>query len=166
LTADYERSNFSVSQAVWNDTAPANIKTITSPSSSNVSVKSSGLGAGAIAGIVVGVVLLLIFAAAVVFFLWRRKRQSSKNTVELDAEGEKNNAAFPSEGGIPADDKKHASTELDALDVSRHELSGIPQSPMEMEGGSNAVAELASSARVHELYGDDLSRYSELRSES
>jgi hypothetical protein len=166
LTADYERGNFSVSQAIWNDTAPADIKPILSPSTTKTPAKSSKLSAGAIAGIVIGAVVLLLAVAAAVYF-WRRKRQARSRAVELEAESAKANQTVPSEGGVPpTEDKKTAWAELDGIDGSRHEVSGAGLQPVEMEGGEGTPVELSGRNRVHELYGDDLGRYSELGSGS
>jgi hypothetical protein len=166
LTADYERGNFSVSQAIWNDTAPADIKPIISPSSSNTITKPSKLSAGAIAGIVIGAVVLLLAAGAAAAYLWRRKRQTRNRAAELEAESAKANPVVSSKEEAPEGDKKLPWAELDGIDGSRHEVSGAGRLPAEMDGGVGTPVELGGSTRVHELYGDDLGRYSELGGES
>lgn len=82
LIVDYERANFSISQAVFPDPLPAaNIVTITpgsnSTSNQQTTTSSSSLGTAAIAGIAAGgAALLLIIGLA--FFFFHRKRSSKK----------------------------------------------------------------------------------------
>lgn len=82
LIVDYERSNFSISPAVFSDTAPTNLVAIPSINQtlpSNIikteQPTSKSISTGAIAGIVVAVVLLLSLAAIGAFFLVRRRRK-------------------------------------------------------------------------------------------
>jgi hypothetical protein len=78
LIVDYERANFTVSQAVFPDPLPAaNIVTITSKSSvPNTPKAKSGLGTGAIAGIAVGAAAILLLA--IFAFLFSRRRKTAK----------------------------------------------------------------------------------------
>ncbi|MCJ1392760.1 hypothetical protein MMC18_005631 [Xylographa bjoerkii] len=86
LIADYERSNFSVSQAVFEDSYTENIVAITTPSQSTSSLTSSpnndgttnstssGLSSGVIAGIAVGgIVIVLLLTLGILVCLRRRK---------------------------------------------------------------------------------------------
>ena len=108
LSADYERKVFNVSACVWNEGADESIVAITSkdavsdpvtsgsPSSSSTpgasaSDPKSGLGGGAIAGIVVGAVAALVLAALLAFCILRKRRKwmaqgfkNSANTPETD----------------------------------------------------------------------------------
>lgn len=93
VIADYERSNFSVHQAVFNSSAPAQqIVTIYDPEENTLtpstekkaqSDSGSVLGTPAIVGIAVGVgILALIFI--IVGFIWYRRRR--RTTPELDGQ--------------------------------------------------------------------------------
>jgi hypothetical protein len=78
LIVDYERANFSISQAAFPDPLPAaNIIPITSKAglanSPSSSTKASGLATGAIVGIAIGVAIL-IFAAVFALFFYRRRK--------------------------------------------------------------------------------------------
>jgi len=102
LTVDYERRNFSISQATFVDGAASTITTILSPSliseiadnptststdTSTVTAApgtSGGLAAGAIAGIVIGAIALL--ALCVGAFLWRRRRAALKSPYTVTTE--------------------------------------------------------------------------------
>jgi hypothetical protein len=97
LTVDYERRNFSISQATFVDGAASTVISILPPSLTSKSADnptstgtstgtstvtaapgtSSGLAPGAIAGIVIGAVALLALCAGA--FLWRRRRAAVKS---------------------------------------------------------------------------------------
>jgi Eukaryotic aspartyl protease len=148
LTVDYERRNFSLSQAIWNDTAPADIIAIRSPSSATVPLsKSSPLSPGAIAGIAIGAVIILLAALAMLFVFRKRKTR----VAELEATSALPKVALVSEGGV-IEDRKDVWAEMDGVDGARHEI----------DNGAPVAVELNGRSRVHELYGDDLGRYSEL----
>ncbi len=82
LIVDYERANFTIAPAVFPDPLPAaNVVTITSPNDKAKGSTSSGLGAGAIAGIVIAAVVLI--GLAIIGAIWFRKRRSSTKRHEL-----------------------------------------------------------------------------------
>lgn len=86
LIVDYERANFTVAQATFPDPLPAaQVVTIHPPTGdkTNNGSSSSSLGAGAIAGIVVGVVVFLALLGLAAFFL--RKRRQNTRKYELAA---------------------------------------------------------------------------------
>lgn len=81
LTVDYERGNFSVSQNVWQDGAAQQISAILSPTYAKSAgpSKNSGskpIGAGAIAGAVIGSIAVLLIAGSIWYFISRSKRQT------------------------------------------------------------------------------------------
>jgi hypothetical protein len=96
VIADYERSNFSIHQALFKNPMPAqNIVTITTPlkasngttgTNSSAAQGRSGLSTPAVAGIAVGGAVLLIVFALVGFFLYRRRRRRRRRSEvhELD----------------------------------------------------------------------------------
>ena len=80
LIVDYERQNFSISQAVWPDPLPPpQIEIITSLDSTSATSTSTpakqGLSTGAIAGVAVGGAAALILIAVGAFIFFRRRRQ-------------------------------------------------------------------------------------------
>lgn len=98
LVVDYERRNFSISQATFSNPMPAeHIITINSPSTSTGS--SSGLGTGAIAGIAVGgAAAVIIVALALFFFLFRRRRREKARLAELENTQKNASASDASKG--------------------------------------------------------------------
>ncbi|USP81182.1 uncharacterized protein yc1106_08456 [Curvularia clavata] len=82
LIVDYERSNFTVAQAVFpNPLPPAQVMTIVSPSESPADhSSSSGLSTGAIVGIAIGAVAGILVAALALFLMFCRKRRAKKQS--------------------------------------------------------------------------------------
>ena len=80
ITVDYERSNFSIAPTFYSQPMPnQNLVTIFNKTYTGIphaQSSDSGLGAGAIAGIVIGIVLAFIIAGAGAFFWWRRRRNA------------------------------------------------------------------------------------------
>ncbi|KAF2465853.1 acid protease, partial [Lindgomyces ingoldianus] len=125
LIVDYERANFSISQAVFPDPLPAaKVVTIAPPSSTSKSPSSSNkspLGTGAIAGIAAGgaVLLLIVIAGAIILY---RRRKGSRKKYELA------NTQISEAGS------DHA--------AAAHKSSAIPSNPQEL--GGTPLTELAS----------------------
>lgn len=91
VIADYERSNFSVHQALFKSPMPQqNIVTITTPSkdsgngtegtNGSTDQGPSGLATSAIVGIVVGSVAFVLILALLGFLFWRRRRRAQSQT--------------------------------------------------------------------------------------
>lgn len=79
LIVDYERANFTLAAATFPDPLPAaSIITINSLDDKDTNADSSALGTGAIAGIVVGVVILLALLALAAFFIIRKRRRNTQ----------------------------------------------------------------------------------------
>ncbi|OCL08205.1 acid protease [Glonium stellatum] len=97
VIADYERSNFSVHQALFQSPMPAQnivvIPAVGIPSNTTVThAKHTSLSTGAIAGIVIGgvIAIFLLIALGVYYFRSRRRRGMTNNPViELEATAEK-----------------------------------------------------------------------------
>ena len=100
MIVDFERSNFSISQAVYDAKTPSHVVAIqptsspgsTGPSSTGPAVPSSnggshGLAGGAIAGIVVALILAALIAAGISFYCLRRRRKNRKDVAELPGNG-------------------------------------------------------------------------------
>ena len=82
LIVNYEQSNFSVSQNIWEENTPSQILSIdaaniTTPTKINQvqQTTSKSISTGAIIGIAVPVVALIIVAAIAIFFFIRRQRR-------------------------------------------------------------------------------------------
>jgi hypothetical protein len=170
LTVDYERNNFSVSQARFalDSLTNQNIVAITRPKNSTlagpigVSDGSSGLGKGAIAGIAVGAVLVIALIVGIFFYIRRHKSKSdgSESSVEKpDKKTQRRKGKFlykllggPSE--IPpnemAGDKYHPTEVPAGPENSRFELVG--SIPIELPGSDP-------SSYQSTKYGPHLSAY-------
>jgi hypothetical protein len=146
LITDYERSNFSVWPVKWDQNAKSSIVAIrsindtSSPNNSNgggpnnpsspSGNNKSGIGAGAIAGIVVGVVVLALLAL-LIWWLQRTGRLAlslklkKKRSFELDGANTLPSTAGDQEAGTPAaaGDKKVDGIDGGHLDSGEiHEL--------------------------------------------
>jgi hypothetical protein len=127
IVVDYERQNFTVAPAIFSDSAPnPSLVTIFNTSYTGLPVPSEsgsggGLSAGAIAGIVVGIVGAFLIAAICVFFWWRKRRAAKKP---------KENTEKPSEI-----DTTFAGTEIKYRRVSELTGSEAPHSPKDPATG-------------------------------
>lgn len=97
LLVDFENSNFSISQSVFNPGTPSHIVAVVptnstgtsspNPASSNVVVTSGngshGLATGAIAGIAIAIVLIALLSSLAGLFCVRRRRRSQRKPAEL-----------------------------------------------------------------------------------
>lgn len=92
LIVDYERSNFSISQSLFEANNPEQLVALPPAGNSTTDVSdtaSSSLSLGAIIGIVIGAVALLIVAGVAAFFiLRRRKRRRQAQEAEVKRAGE------------------------------------------------------------------------------
>lgn len=153
LIVDYDRANFSVSQAVFNEGAPQQLVAITPPAipSNTTPIEDSNnqtqhLSAAAIAGIVVGVVLVIVLA---VFLIIRRHRgklvqQKAKDAAEVLA-------------------MQHQQHELEALKMEVMELDAKHKAEMDGQGvlfmaDGTPIYEMAGAAFVHEMAAVEPSR--------
>ncbi|KAF2027551.1 acid protease [Setomelanomma holmii] len=152
LIVDYERANFTVSQAVFPDPLPAaNVVTIMSGSKSNTdSDSSSGLGTGAIVGIAVGLAVL-IFLAVFAIFVFRRRR-TPKQTYELannqvsdagSAQNLHNSSPMKSQG--PSELSGTPLTELASPHVAHSQYPSDHKAPISI---NNTPAELHAESRT------------------
>ncbi|CAN9396433.1 unnamed protein product [Alternaria alternata] len=154
IVVDYHQYNFTVAPAVFSDPMPSpSLVTIfdgtftglPGPSDSD---SGGGLSAGAIAGIVVGIVGAFIIVAIGVFFLWRKRRQAKKEKAKQEAEK-------PSEI-----DTTYAGTEIKYRRISELTGSETLQSPKDSTTGYyNAdhksippISELSPESTPAELY--------------
>lgn len=169
ITVDYERGRFNVSQALWNDNAPADVQAIASvasagsasgsgstDTSSNSSGGSSGLSTGSIAGIAVGGAIIILTLIAL-FFILRRRKAKKQNPYPTDGLQEMDSAAaMPKElDDKPADDseKKRMSeladtkrplSELEAEYMRQDHFNVKIDEIVEMEGGADGAQEMES----------------------
>ena len=85
LTVDYERNNFSLSQAIFSQDALTNIQlvdilSVNSTSPVPAAAASSSLSTGAIAGIAIGAVCLIVIVLGTIIILIIRKRRASSRS--------------------------------------------------------------------------------------
>jgi len=129
VIADYDSSTFTVAPCTWQSDMTAQIHAILPPGG-NIKSPSSSFPAGAIAGVVVGVVVLVALIGLAIFFLRRRRskarRQSEASRLEAEKARQAEVDAHESKPFIPAVAAPHySSNELDG-DREIHEL-GLPK---------------------------------------
>ncbi|KAK5131495.1 hypothetical protein LTR08_000889 [Meristemomyces frigidus] len=148
IIADYERRNFSISQAVFPSASePQQLVAILPPGSTLKDKGSSVLSGGAIAGIVIGAVIVLSLILAVLF--WRHCQQKQRLAVP---------STLP---GRDAKEDRLASTallprsELEDQATGRYEMDQINEFRPELGGESEAHEEEGvhdlGGARAHEM---------------
>lgn len=111
LVVDWERGNFSVSQARHQ---VIERKIVPIRSASDEPTKHSGLSPGIIAGVVVAISVAVIIVAAAGYFFWRRKRAQAA-TLRQDA-------AAP----YPDEKKDHGAIELSGIGTPVAEAYSVP----------------------------------------
>ena len=91
LIVNYEQSNFSVSQNIWDENAPSQILSIDAANTTTPTkitkvqqTTSKSISTGAIIGIAVPVVALIIVAAIAIFFFIRRRRRRRREKEERE----------------------------------------------------------------------------------
>jgi hypothetical protein len=155
VIADYERANFSVHQAIFKATMPAqSIVPILSPglqnSTSNAQNSSSPLAPGAIAGISIGAVAILLLFAGALFYVLRRRTNARTGQPLAELAG-KGRSPDPRNGG-----GTHYGQEL--MSEQKHELDG-PQVVQELGSTVKLPAMLSDDAaggNVHEMPGNEI----------
>ena len=169
IIVDYERSNFSVHQAIFKEPNPSQIVTIhsTSYTAANSSTTHGGhqrLDHGGIVGLAIGVVAFVATIVAIVTFMYRRKgahpqtaSASPETQVEVVAAGV---------NGEPDTLGNQWCPELEHVVHGPQELSGDSRHKIELQGclaiseiGNNMrdeVHEVASQAEPQELDGGAL----------
>ncbi|KAK0966962.1 hypothetical protein LTR91_009537 [Friedmanniomyces endolithicus] len=87
LIVDYERQNFTIAPCAYDNFNPSNadIRTILSPDTVLPNSRRSRFPTGAIAGVIVGIVILIAALAAILWFLRRRKHTEKRRVAELEA---------------------------------------------------------------------------------
>lgn len=153
LIVDYERANFTIAPATWPDPLPAaNLVTI-KPLGAGETNESSSLSAGAIAGIVIGIVVVMALLGAAAFFLWRKRRQTTqkyelaateKDTGSDTHVGGSNNASMKAQlplppqemGGTPLTEL--ASPAVMAFPTTHKRAISVNREPVELSGESVA----------------------------
>ncbi|KAJ9643450.1 hypothetical protein H2199_004129 [Coniosporium tulheliwenetii] len=166
ITVDHERSNFSVSQCVWEYGAAQDIVAIPSLERSSTAADgtpggqstSSSLSTGAIVGIAVGAAAATALIALLIFFLWWRRRKQ-KPKPEDEASSDDSSTSEPAEPPEEQTPNVYPKAELDATHVPRHEIDstskldrapdgvgtpGTPASPYpsEVEAAQKVVFEM------------------------
>ncbi|KAL9113788.1 MAG: hypothetical protein Q9227_002233 [Pyrenula ochraceoflavens] len=152
LAVDYERNNFSLSQAVFTLSEPStmNLVPVTRPPNSIFpgppSMNSSGLSTGAKAGIGAGVAVVVIIAALILAILLIRRRNSRKfvsgketaSTTEFDRPPSflRRLLGSPSTSSRASRPSTHVS-ELQASERHPTELTGDRHHPVEIPSDRN-----------------------------
>jgi hypothetical protein len=171
LIADYQRGNFTLAQASFENAGQENIVAIEPPPASGTSlatpISSKGLSAGAIAGIVIGAVFVLALAGILLWYLsWNkrqkpgRSRKDSPETVTVLP----NKQEQAKEGTAPKPELPfgHAVAEVPDSRPSPHELAAPKPLGPEVEGDlgrarsrPGRVEMVADEGWAHELPGSE-----------
>ncbi|KAL8871203.1 MAG: hypothetical protein Q9174_002913 [Haloplaca sp. 1 TL-2023] len=171
LTVDYERKNFSVSQAAFVEGATSKLMPILSPDAVSANATSSGQGSSALptpvmAGIIVGIVAfcLLVIGATVTFF-WKRRRarmrlaaqqaqETSKEEQYQKPELDSTSTIPPGELNAEFGDGKYRPPEVEGSPGPRGDVAEAEgqHGGTEMEGTKGGV-EMAGSGGVAEMDG-------------
>ena len=166
LFVDFDNSNFTISQATFDPKTPSHIVAVQSSNSTSTAPSnpistgvtkttgnsSSGISAGAIAGIVVVVVLLAI-GALVGFWFYRRRKNKNQQRIDSPAEGplpEKPIVVDDSKDDEPMEGPSSDSKEATGMGVSTAE---VPQSPPPSEIGGDEFYPPGSPRKPLELPG-------------
>ncbi|KAK5712070.1 hypothetical protein LTR15_012139 [Elasticomyces elasticus] len=134
IVADYDRKNFSVSQALFPPASVARkLTTICAPGNEAACKQSDkALGTGGIAGIVVGCVAFLgLLAASLEWLLWKRRKAHAKTRGSLPGVDEKIEPLPPSEPLL-------AQTELESREAALYEMDQRNEFRPELGEGRNA----------------------------
>ncbi len=149
---DYERTNFSIAQCVFDETAEQRIVMIPSKTDASNGTTSSPempppsrspLSGGTIAGIVIGVVLTILLVLISAFFLIRRCRGDTTRSIVGPEELPTSFTEFIEEADgreLPSEEV----VELPADLTTRHEMAAPPTSPHEMQADQTSPHEMAS----------------------
>jgi hypothetical protein len=139
LIVDWERGNFSLSQArhqiTQRDIVP--IRPVSDEPS-----KHTGLNTGIIAGIAVAISVAVLIAGAVGYMLWRKKRSRAASLRE--------NVASP----YPDEKKEHEAMELSGMGALLAEANSTPVHELHHESSRQQLM----STPVYELPGDRVER--------
>lgn len=189
LFADYDRGNFTVAPCAWDSSNVAttaihsvlspNLTSIADGNDSSASTNENPLSAGAIAGLVIGIVAAVALLALALFLLRRRKAKSRQGAAAHlasgDEHGEPKSSAdnegkpfisSPMGGELPNDSEIHELTaphKLAAAEMdSPHKLDPNKAGYSEMEGagyfgpGKGGAHEMHGSTPVYEMEGSSV----------
>lgn len=110
IIVDYERSNFSVSQALFQDPNPQRIVTIDAVSPHNNSTltnsnsSSHGLSRGTIAGIIISAIAALLMIGIAIYIRWKRSAKQSAE-IPIDSTASKRQFAEYRKAELAADEE-------------------------------------------------------------
>jgi hypothetical protein len=130
IVVDYERSNFSVHQALFPTTnaEPTIVPIVIPKDEALLGSKSKHLGGGAIAGIVIGVLAFIALLVTLGILLYRRR---ARNAILADEEARKNAVA---DSQMNLEEKGLAevsSNEVHEMNMPEGEVDGIPRNELD-----------------------------------
>jgi hypothetical protein len=142
VIADYERRNFSVSQALFPSTSVVSKLVAVAPPGSKSDSPGIILDRGAIAGAVIGPVVLII--AIVGAFFWVKRRRSGRPAAKL-----------PTSEEVAETRERAFHNEVDGNDAAIYEADGQNEIKMELPSHQGYIGrhELPSEVAVHEMDG-------------
>ncbi|KAF2708354.1 hypothetical protein K504DRAFT_456370 [Pleomassaria siparia CBS 279.74] len=116
----------------------SNSKATSADEATTTQTKKSGLSTGALAGIVVGVILIIVLIGAIAFFIWRSKNKNKNNTAPAAHQHGPHTVAemsgAPLMSGAPADYTGYYKPQHDTYAHQGFAQQGTPQYPVELDG--------------------------------
>lgn len=165
VIADYERRNFSVSQARYPSTSISrNLVAIlpTDLARTTQHAASSGLSAGAIAGIVVGAIVILTLVGYAVYIVYKRRHKYQQTPSQDDpATGFEKAELDAAEAQRDARDTKNM-VEVEGTENERHEVDGSGSTVAEVHGQTdpkkarNYVYEMDDHGPIYEMAAEEV----------
>ena len=120
VIADYDRHNFSVSQALFPSTAtPQKLVAINAPKADSPTAAHSFFSRGAIAGMVVGSVVVMIVAVGTLWWSWKKLVARRKDKLVPEQPGHEMT-------GPESTSDQLVYPELDEAATARHEVQALP----------------------------------------
>ncbi|KAF2643193.1 acid protease [Massarina eburnea CBS 473.64] len=166
LSADYERSVFNLSQALYpSSSSNADIIAVLSPtqqtslgnsSSSNNGNDSSGLSTAAKGGIAAGVIILVVAAiACIILFLYRRKKGGPIKQELEDTDVQQSTPHEIAGDGIKYEMGNGLLHEAEGDMNPKAELGTGAEKPAEADGADRKVYEMPTNEHKYEMPGDE-----------
>lgn len=175
IIVDYERSNFSVSQALFKDPNPQRIVTVdsvstqNSSSSSHSNSSSRGLSHSIIVGIIVSAIAALLMICLVTYF-WRKYRSKRSTTRSIEPIALKRQSVEYRKAELAADEESGkfelaANDEAGNFELCADEESGKFELAADEESGKFELAAGEESIKI-ELAADEESKRFELAADN
>lgn len=157
LIADYERRNFTVAPCAWTENAASDLRSIISPDTVITSSSSNNghLSAGAIAGVVVGIVAVIAILGLALFFLRRTKNKRKAAELAANNKHDTEDAKDSGDMGKPFISGPIGGELGNDSEIHEMQTPGFRDKPEELDAEQKVVGELAGTVDMpqQEYYG-------------